>query len=217
MDWVLPAGFEAAVMFGVLAMALLFKPWLPLTHRPLQSPWLACVALLPFVWWTEHLLPNGMALHVTGACLLVLMFGWPLAMWTLLPIAMGASYIERPAWPDLDTLATHVVWMGMLPATLALGLGLLIRRWLPAPPLVYILGGALHHGGVGDPQRCPRPGLRTQARHPARRRMDARLLRCSVGRGCQYGDVDRRICGIFADGCSLTDGRYLPGASGKGK
>ena len=45
MDWVLPAGFEAAVMFGVLAMALLFKPWLPLTHRPLQSPWLACVAL----------------------------------------------------------------------------------------------------------------------------------------------------------------------------
>mgnify|MGYP006169459087 CR=1 FL=1 len=80
MDWVLPAGFEAAVMFGVLAMALLFKPWLPLTHRPLQSPWLACVALLPFVWWTEHLLPNGMALHVTGACLLVLMFGWPLAV-----------------------------------------------------------------------------------------------------------------------------------------
>ena len=55
MDWVLPAGFEAAVMFGVLAMALLFKPWLPLTHRPLQSPWLACVALLPFVWWTSPL------------------------------------------------------------------------------------------------------------------------------------------------------------------
>jgi uncharacterized membrane protein len=32
------------------------------------------------------------------------------------------------------------VWQGIVPATLALGLGAALRRWLPPNPFVYVLG-----------------------------------------------------------------------------
>jgi uncharacterized membrane protein len=136
----LQSWLDVSVLCLVLLAALAFKPWLPLRHKPLQSPWLGVLALLPFVWWTEHLLPSGLALHLAGSCLLVLMFGWPLAMWTLLPIAAIAAYLQHPIWPDPQALISHTVWMGMIPGTLALLLGLLIRRLLPHHLFVYILG-----------------------------------------------------------------------------
>lgn len=129
-----------AVLLGTLSVALLFKPWLPLRHAPLQHPWIGAVVLLPWVWWTQHLLPDGIALHVSGACMLVLMFGWPLAMWSLLPIGLGATLIHARIWPDWDALARHIVWMGIIPGTLALLMGLVLRRWLPRHLFVYILG-----------------------------------------------------------------------------
>jgi uncharacterized membrane protein len=136
----LPAWLDWAVLLTALGLALPFKPWLPLQHAPLQSPWIGAMVILPWVWWTEHLLPNGLALHVSGACLLVLMFGWPLAIWSLLPIGFAAKLIEARAWPAPDALVTHIVWLGVIPATLALLLGLLVRRWLPKHLFVYILG-----------------------------------------------------------------------------
>jgi uncharacterized membrane protein len=128
-----------AVLLPALGIALLFQPWLALRHEPLQHPWFSAMVLLPCVWWTQHLLPNGMALHVSGACLLVLMFGWPLAMWSLLPIALGAALIDARVWPDLDALASHMVWSGVIPGTLALLIGMGVRRWLPHHLFVYIL------------------------------------------------------------------------------
>lgn len=136
----LPAWLDWAVLLAALALALPFKPWLPLRHAPLQSPWVGAMVLLPWVWWTEHLLPSGLPLHVSGACLLVLMFGWPLAVWSLLPIGFFAKLIETSGWPIPDALVTHIVWLGVIPATLALLLGLLVRRWLPKHLFVYILG-----------------------------------------------------------------------------
>jgi uncharacterized membrane protein len=136
----LPPWLDWAVLIPAWLVALLFQPWAPLRHAPLQQPWLAAVVLLPCVWWTQHLLPNGIGLHVSGACLLVLMFGWPLAMCSLLPIALGAAVIQSRSWPDLNALASHIVWMGVLPGTLALALGMLIRRCLPHHLFVYILG-----------------------------------------------------------------------------
>lgn len=140
MTALLASWLDWGVLLSALLVALLFKPWLPLQHAPLQNPWLGAMLVLPAVWWTQHLLPNGMALHVSGSCLLVLMFGWPLAMWSLLPIALGASLIQALTWPDANALVSHMVWMGVIPATLALALGMVIRRWLPKHLFVYILG-----------------------------------------------------------------------------
>lgn len=131
---------ETIVMVGVLGTALLFRPWLPLRHGPLQNPWLAAMAILPLMWWTQHLLPSGFGLHLSGACLAVLMFGWPLAMWTMALVALVADTVAAGGLPAWSSWVGHTVWMGLLPGTLGLGLGLMIRRWLPHHLFVYILG-----------------------------------------------------------------------------
>lgn len=153
------------VLLG-LGVAAAFKPWQTLRHTGLQNPWLAAMVVLPWVWWTRHLLPSGMALHVSGSCLLVLMFGWPLAVWSVTLVGLLAGMLEAlspprvdayqhlvagPAVRDLSDLASHlwlnldaivaqIAWMGVLPATLSLALGLMLRRWLPLHLFVFILG-----------------------------------------------------------------------------
>ena len=156
---------EAILLGLALLVALCFKPWQVLRHRPLQSPWLACLVLLPWAWWTQKLLPSGMALHLSGTCLLVLMFGWPMATVMVVPIALLAALLDihgpqkltrvasaaphvSPDWSgtwDLllqhsDALVSQALWMGVMPATLGLGLGLAMRRCLPQHLFVYILG-----------------------------------------------------------------------------
>ncbi|NBD19995.1 hypothetical protein GTZ97_04840 [Aquabacterium fontiphilum] len=136
-----PLGWlEHGVLAGTLLLALAFKPWLPLRHAPLQSPWLAALILLPFAWWTQHLMPSGFSLHLSGACLLVLMFGWPLAMWTLPLVSLLSEGLSQGTLPQWGPWVAHVVWLGVLPGTFALALGLAIRRWLPHHLFVYILG-----------------------------------------------------------------------------
>lgn len=137
-----PAWLDWALLFSALALALPFKPWLVLRHAPLQSPWIGAMVLLPWLWWTEKLLPSGLALHVSGVCLLVLMFGWPLAMWSLVPVGIAAGLIGSGSWQHLDAsaVAEHIVWRGVMPGTVALALGLVIRHWLPKHLFVYILG-----------------------------------------------------------------------------
>ncbi|RZI80056.1 MAG: hypothetical protein EOP38_23680 [Rubrivivax sp.] len=111
--------------------------------------------VLPWFWWSKHLLPAGLGLHLSGACLLVLMFGWPLAIMSLLLVGLGSALIDVGMaqhgqafqWSQAalalasrfnDTLV-HTVWVGLLPATLGLGLGMATRRWLPRHLFVYIL------------------------------------------------------------------------------
>lgn len=74
---------------------------------------------------------------LSGAPLLLLMAGWPLTMLALLPLAGVMVAVGGLPWPE----ALHrLVWLGVVPATLALALGAAIRRWLPQHLFVYILG-----------------------------------------------------------------------------
>ena len=108
----------------ILAAALPFRPWLPL------------------LWSTDRLLPNGMSMHVSSACLMTLMFGWPLAMWSLVPAAFVAGWLGHGHLPPLGEVASHLTWLGLLPGTLGLLIGLAIRRLLPHHIFVFILGRA---------------------------------------------------------------------------
>ena len=88
-------GLEGLLLAASLVVSLAFKPWQVLRHKPLQSPWLAAMVILPWAWWTQKLLPSGMALHLSGTCLLVLMFGWPMAVAMTVPEIGRASCRER--------------------------------------------------------------------------------------------------------------------------
>lgn len=131
-----PGGLEAAMVAALLA-ALPFRPWAMLRAPGLRTPWLASLVVLPLLWRTHHLLPPTLPLQLSGAALLVLMVGWPLAVWTLAAVAVLTALLAGV--PPLSELAS-AAWSGVLPATLALGFGLAVRRGMPHGPFVYILG-----------------------------------------------------------------------------
>ena len=128
---------EPLLIACALLPALAMAPWRTLRASGLQNPWLASRRLLPVRCATRRALPGGLVLPMSGACLMVLMFGWPLAVLSLALIAITGAWIAG------DILAHAVnapAWNGVLPATLALGLGLATRRWLAQHVFVCILG-----------------------------------------------------------------------------
>jgi len=109
----------------------------------LRDAWVAALVLLTCLWAAQALstvtLGALFPAQFSGACLLVLMFGWPLAVPTLLLVAAAGTLLGGGAWGQaIDGAA----WQGVLPATLALALGLATRRWLPKHLFVYILARA---------------------------------------------------------------------------
>ena len=82
------------------------------------------------------MLPPSLPVALSGACLLVLMFGWPLAIVTLLAVAAAAAWLGGGG---LERAVELAAWNGAIPATAALAIGMATRRWLPKHLFVYIL------------------------------------------------------------------------------
>ncbi|MEX8501039.1 hypothetical protein [Leptothrix ochracea] len=132
------SGHGLAAM-AVTGVALAFRPWATLRQtEALQHPWLAVLVVLPWFWATQKIVPFfGPQMQLSGACLMVLMFGWPLAMLTLWPVAFLGGWL---AGVSMDRTTELLLWNGMMPGTLALLIGLATRRFLPHHLFVYILG-----------------------------------------------------------------------------
>ncbi len=128
---------DALLACAALATALALRPWRAVGTGGPPWPWLAWWLLLPAFWAADRFVAMPVAQPLSGACLLMLMAGWPLAVLALLPTALLTWWIG-----DLDAAeALHRgVWLGLVPATLALGIGAALRRWLPHHLFVYILG-----------------------------------------------------------------------------
>jgi uncharacterized membrane protein len=125
------------IVIGATLIALLFRPWDVIVRvRSIQNPWLAALVILPWVWTVQKLVPVGVPLQLSGACLIVLMFGWPLAVITMLPVAAMAAWLSGDG---IERMLQLAAWNGVLPATLALLIGLVTRRFLPHHLFVYIL------------------------------------------------------------------------------
>lgn len=135
------ADFELVFAALMLALAAWLRPWRML-NGPLLSPFLAGVVLLPWFWLLPQMLPStlhagGVAVQLSGASLLTLMLGWPLAVVALVVVAMVvwiAGSMTFDAW------LAQWVWMGLVPAVLAVLVGAVLRRWLPTQVFVYIFG-----------------------------------------------------------------------------
>jgi hypothetical protein len=133
---------EILLFAMAFAVSLALRPWRML-HRQaapgLITPMLATLAVLPFVWAVPFYAQVPFALSASGACLVVLMVGWPLAVPLL--TAVGLIVWQLSALPLLEVLAM-TVWLGLVPATLALVVGYALRRWLGPHPLAYVAGRA---------------------------------------------------------------------------
>ncbi len=119
-----------------LLPALLFRPWQLLTGGTRLTPLLATLTLVPWLWAMPSLHKMPLQLQGSAACLVVLMLGWPLAVPVLCVVGVMAALISPMSW---DTALDLTVWLGLIPATLALAMGAAVRRWIGLHLFVYVL------------------------------------------------------------------------------
>ena len=130
---------ELGLLLVILAFALLLKPWRQLAGGQRLTPLLASLAVLPWLWALPSMMNLPLQLQLSGACAVTLMLGWPLAVPVLVVVGALSSLAGDLAF---DVALAHTFWLGLVPATLALGVGALLRRWTGEHPFVYILGRA---------------------------------------------------------------------------
>lgn len=125
------------------ALALALRPWRAVTDLP--WPALALWATLPLLWSVDRLSAMPVMQPLAGSCLLLMMLGWPLAVLMLLPVVGLMALLT-----DLGAaeLLQRLVWLGLVPITLSMGLGVALRRWLPHHLFVYILGRGFFATGL---------------------------------------------------------------------
>jgi uncharacterized membrane protein len=130
---------EALAVAIALAVALWLRPWRLLSGGRLLTPLLGTLVLVPWLWALPSLHKMPLQLPWSGACLVLLMLGWPLAV----PAMVAAGVILLAIAPvSLGAAMAMTFWQGVLPATLALGLGAVLRRWAPHHMFVYLMGRA---------------------------------------------------------------------------
>jgi len=129
--------FDAALAGLALALALALRPWRTVGAAGPPWPWLAWWAAMPLLWGADRYAAMPIVQPLSGAALLVLLAGWPLAVLAIFPVAAVTLFAGQLTPAD----GLHrLVWLGIVPATLALALGAALRRWLPNHLFVYILG-----------------------------------------------------------------------------
>jgi uncharacterized membrane protein len=138
------AGLEFSIALAALVAALFTRPWRllaagPGKASPLLTPLLASLVVLPWLWALPRLHDMPLQLQWSGACLVVLTLGWPLAVPVFGVAAVASALIAPMDWGATLALA---VWLGIVPGTLSLLLGAALRRWVGTHPFVYILGRA---------------------------------------------------------------------------
>ena len=80
---------EPLLALLILLPALWLRPWRLLAHNGLQTPLLATLALLPLLWALPFWHAMPLQLQWSGACLVTLSLGWPLAV----PVLTGVGAI----------------------------------------------------------------------------------------------------------------------------
>lgn len=135
------AAVEAILLVLAWAGALAVRPWRLLRPYegkvPLATPFLASLTVLSWLWSWPGLAALPFPLHWSGAPLLVLLLGWPLAI-PVLTFAGASTMVTADASAAAALQLT--VWSGVLPATLTLLLGHLMRLAFGPNPVAYMLG-----------------------------------------------------------------------------
>jgi uncharacterized membrane protein len=149
-SWAIGAHFLLApLLVGLIRTA----PWRQLQGRQdLQLAFLLFLGGVVFLWTARAGLPQnpGLNLHLLGATILTLAFGWPLALVGMLGALLAVTGMGLSGW---QAFSVNALVMAVVPVTLAAIIHEVVRRKLPKHPFIYIflsafLGGALTLAGL---------------------------------------------------------------------
>lgn len=140
----LHTAIEAVLLALAWAACVSMRPWRLLqAHQgslpPLVTPFLAAVGVLPWLWSWPGLAALPLPLHWSGAPLVTLLLGWPLAVPVITLAGLGTVITNGSS---LSQAVDVTFWSGLLPATLVLVLGHGVRKAFGPQPLAYMLGRA---------------------------------------------------------------------------
>ncbi|HEY0822332.1 MAG TPA: energy-coupling factor ABC transporter permease [Ramlibacter sp.] len=137
------AAFEVLLLALAWAATLAVRPWRLLRPHegrvPLATPFLACLTVLPWLWSWPGLAALPIPLHWSGAPLVVLLLGWPLAVPVITLAGLATLFT---AGHGLAQALSLTVWTGLVPATLVLAMGYGVRKAFGPNPVAYMLGRA---------------------------------------------------------------------------
>ena len=148
--WVIAAHFLLApLLVGLIRMA----PLAQLRQRPdFLGVFLLFLGGVVFLWTARAGLPQnpGLNLHLLGATVLTLAFGWPLAALGMLAALLAVTGLGLSGW---HAFSINALVMVVVPVAVAAVIHEVVHRKLPNHPFIYIfisafLGGALTLAGL---------------------------------------------------------------------
>lgn len=124
------------------AVALIFRdlkaaPWKRLGGPGAFSAWCFAMITLPLLWSIDVRIGNGLALHLLGMPLFVLMFGRRLAMVGFSLAVLAYTLLQEGRWVNIGM---NLLLLAVLPAYCGDFVMRATRRFLPRHLFVYLLG-----------------------------------------------------------------------------
>jgi len=136
---------DLAIAAMAVATAIARRPWRAIDATGPPWAWVLVWALLPLWWSIDHQLGATVLPPLSGAALLVLMTGWPLTVLSCVPVSLIAVF-GGPL--DAYDALHRAVWLGIVPATVALAVGDVVRRWLPLHVGIYVFARGFFGSGL---------------------------------------------------------------------
>ena len=141
-----PWNWLGYVLFlAALGAALMRAPWERLRRTEILNVFLGTCVGLSVLWSLRAGISPGLNFHLLGVTLLTLMFGWPLAVVGSTLVLLIITLNGDAGW---DTFALNALLMGVLPASISLGVLRLTERSLPPNFFVYVMVNAFFTGAL---------------------------------------------------------------------
>ncbi len=123
----------------VLGWALYSAPWYKIRDRENLHVFLGTTVALLVIWSLKAGIKPGMSFHLLGATLLMLMFGWQFALFSLSLILVGQAIYGNIEW---FSFSINAMVMAAVPVLFSFAVFRLSVRFLPRHFFIYTLFNA---------------------------------------------------------------------------
>lgn len=127
------------ILVVVFGWALYTAPWYKIRNRENLNIFLGATVALLLLWSLKAGIKPGMNFHLLGATLLMLMFGWQFALFSLSLILFGQAIYGNIEWLSFSL---NALIMAVFPILFSFGLFRLSLRYFPKHFFVYTLFNA---------------------------------------------------------------------------
>ncbi|WP_061127340.1 energy-coupling factor ABC transporter permease [Caballeronia catudaia] len=139
--WLTVGSWIAAA--GLLALALLQRPFARVQDATLQNVWLGIIVAVSVLWACNAWFDDGPVIHLLGATLMVTLFDWRLALIGTAATTGLAAVVLDASWLSV---ATTYILFGALPVAVSTLLQRLSNVVLPRNLVTFIAG----HGFIAS-------------------------------------------------------------------